>query len=407
MKIGVMAYNAACNFGANLQLLSTVSYLKNKGYDYHVINWLPSDLEGLYEKKIDTIQKNIHKTFRKKYYNETRRCYTSEDVAKVIDDYCLDAVIIGSDAIAQHHPFLSRIVFPSRHLISFPRYPSDRMFPNPYWGEFINFTTKKIPIAVLSASSQNSNYELFSSSICDEMKKYVDNYSYLSVRDRWTQKMYSYISKGELIPPITPDPVFGFNYNVKDLPLEHTIRQKFNLPANYFLFGLFNNYKLSKSWLDSFKRLAKREGYECVALAFPEGIRFDHPFDYKVECPLDPIDWYSIIKYSKGYIGHNMHPIVVALHNSVPFFSFDNYGVSKMRFFVNEQSSKIYDILKTADFLNYRVCDENIFKKAPLPYSVLKKVLSFDKDKCAAFAVSYYEKYCNMMNDIEFQIKKR
>lgn len=52
----------------------------------------------------------------------------------------------------------------------------------------------------------------------------------------------------------------------------------------------------------------------------PTGIGFKHNFDFSITTPLPPLDWYALIKYAKGYIGENMHPIVVALHNAVPCF---------------------------------------------------------------------------------------
>ena len=49
MKIGLLAYHAACNFGAFLQLLSTVEYIKKQGDDPIVINWIPKDFRKDYE----------------------------------------------------------------------------------------------------------------------------------------------------------------------------------------------------------------------------------------------------------------------------------------------------------------------------------------------------------------------
>lgn len=51
MKIGLLAYHAACNFGAFLQLLSTVEYIKKQGDEPIVINWIPKDFSKDYEKR--------------------------------------------------------------------------------------------------------------------------------------------------------------------------------------------------------------------------------------------------------------------------------------------------------------------------------------------------------------------
>ena len=39
MNIGLMAYQSVCNFGAFLQLLSTIEYIKSKGDDVSDINY--------------------------------------------------------------------------------------------------------------------------------------------------------------------------------------------------------------------------------------------------------------------------------------------------------------------------------------------------------------------------------
>lgn len=82
--------------------------------------------------------------------------------------------------------------------------------------------------------------------------------------------------------------------------------------------------------------------------------------DVTISIPLNPIDWYALIKYSKGYIGERMHPIVVSLHNSVPFYCFDEYGIKTFEgnWFqrkYNKETSKTYLIVKRAGLL------ENLF----------------------------------------------
>ena len=107
------------------------------------------------------------------------------------------------------------------------------------------------------------------------------SFTYVSVRDDWTQKMYAHVSKGNILPPITPDPVFGFNMNFNKIPSKQEILEKFGLNEKHILFGLFNNRKASLNWLREFSVLSEARGLECVALAFPEGVRFAHPFKKK------------------------------------------------------------------------------------------------------------------------------
>ena len=355
MKIGILTYHAACNFGANLQVLSTVEYLKNAGHDPYVIDWYSEELEKFYRASTPEQQYNCHVEYRKMYLPLTKRCFNEKDVANVIDEMGIEAVIVGSDAVAQHHPLKSRRKFAPR-LMKFTVYEptKDRMFPNCFWGSFVQYLKHPIPLAMMSGSSQNSDYKLMTEDEQIAINKSTENFKYISTRDTWTSNMFSYITQGRVIPPVTPDPVFAFNYNVNNQPTKNAILKKYNLPERYYLVSFHNSRTVSKEWLTELKDKAKAIDIECVALAFPQGMEFEHPFNLSIDIPLSPMDWYCLIKYSEGYIGHNMHPIVVSLHNAVPCYSFDNYGVVKYRYFVNDKSSKIYHILSVFGLLGNR-----------------------------------------------------
>lgn len=406
MKIGLIAYHAASNFGASLQLLSTYSFFIKKGDEPIIINWEPKDLEDYYKVRTPQYQKECLLDFRKKYWKETSLCRNSKEVAEVIDEEKLDAVIIGSDAVAQNfYPFY---ILPKYRIGLINTPTSDRCFPNVFWGEFIPYLKKDIPVVLMSASSQDSPYKTYSDEVCEQMREYIKRFSFCSVRDTWTQDMFKHISKGEIVPQVTPDPVFAFNINAKNIiPSKEEILKKFNLPEKYFVISFLRKPAVSQSWLSKFEELANEKGIACVML----------PFSYKkslgttkqnIDLPLSPIEWYALIKYSAGYIGHNMHPIVVSLTNDVPFFSFDNYGRARIKnLFTNESSSKIKHILSLANLLEYRVSCLNRIFFAPKPEFVLDKVLSFDINISRRFREEYYHKYSSMMNTIVEVIEKK
>lgn len=64
----------------------------------------------------------------------------------------------------------------------------------------------------------------------------------------------------------------------------------------------------------------------CIAFPMPVGIRFKHPFAYEIGIPLPVLNWYGLIKYASAYVGSNMHPIIVSLHNGTPCYSIDYWG---------------------------------------------------------------------------------
>lgn len=402
MNIGILAYHSACNYGANLQVLSTVGYLRHNGHNPIVINYETDDFMHFYKRITPSIVYDAFYTFRHQTMPLSKHCHTNETLVKVIEECELDAIIIGSDAVAQHHPLLSRIKFPTRTLFTISSMTTDRYFPNPFWGTFINDLKKPIPLAILSASSQDSNYKLFTPSLKKEMWHQLQQFTYISARDKWTQEMYTAISGGKLNVEITPDPVFAFDANCSEIvPTKEEIIEKYHLPADYLLLSFLNSQTVSLKWLEEFKQLAKQQNLACVALPFPQGMKFQHCLEYEIPTPLLPLDWYALIKYSRGYIGHNMHPIVVSLHNANPFFAFDNYGIKKLNgFYSNDYSSKIKHILSLADLEENRVSCLNRSFIAPDPKYVLDKVVNFDSNKAQQFSTLYLKKYENMMSNI-------
>ena len=105
------------------------------------------------------------------------------------------------------------------------------------------------------------------------MKKYIQNFSYISVRDNWTSKMFQYITNNKIIPEITPDPVFAFNQNVSFQPTKEEVLKKFNLPESYYLLSFLNDKYVNGDWLKEFESLAEKNNIACVALPFPQGLQ--------------------------------------------------------------------------------------------------------------------------------------
>lgn len=402
MKIGILTFADVPNFGANLQALSTVCYLKNHGYDPVLIKWTPLDFEKRFVKTKNQVQQKKHFDFVKNNLPWTDLCRNDDEICDVIEKECIDAIIIGSDAVLQHVSLLSRVQFPSKRIIKIMEMTSERIFPNAFWGTFYSKLGNKIPMAIMSASSQNSNYRLLGYSVRQHMTNCLKNFNYISVRDMWTKNMIYSVSGHLINPLITPDPVFAFNNNCEGLiPTKNDIIKRFSLPENYVLVSMKGRLLNNENWMNELKMEFEKYNMVCVALPMPDGVVFKHNFDIEIKEPLSPLDWYALIKYANGYVGENMHPIVVALHNSVPCFSFDTYGALKLaRLYCIQESSKIYDILQQFDILNFRCNAAPRFWKCPKASVVVNKMLSFDIQSCRENSKHKLQEYIIMMDNI-------
>ena len=401
-KIGILTYHSVYNFGANLQVLSTLCYFRNKGYDAKIINWRPRDLSAHYEKTTPAIQAEAHEVFFRQHYELTDICHTDEEIASIVDKEGLDAIVIGSDAVCRHFPILiryrptrSRKLF-LRSLLSTPD-----IFPNPFWGSFYTRLKNKVPMVLMSVSSQGTLYRYTLSNERKKISKALSDFSYISVRDSWTRQVFDYFSYGKSDPKITPDPVFGFNANVPPELTSPAVVRRFSLPKRYVILSFKQRFSPSSEWVRRFVACCREKGTAVVSLPYPqEENRIE--VDMNIPLPLDPIEWYNIIKHSTGYIGNNMHPVVVSMHNAVPFFSFDYYAdYSRFSRKVNLEFSKIYDLLNHTELLDNYVNVQTRGFRFPEPELVFERVHSFDKEKAKRIANTQLEAYRELMATIE------
>ena len=404
MKFGILTYHCVPNFGAQLQALSTVGYLKRIGHDVVVFNWYPIDLEKMYSNRVPHSQIEAHNAFTNTWLPVTEICRTEDDLILQAKVHKVDVILTGSDALFKYVPLDIRKCFSFRRLrfVENDALSVVKLEGNPFFGGFLGKLASKIPAAAFSISSQNCPFFKMTKKEKILMKQSLQNYSYISVRDEWTKLMVEDIMDVKGIP-VTPDPVFSFNQNCYiPMPTEEDIRRKFNLPKRYVLFS-FSNKFVDETYIDCLATEAERKGFIPVTFPMPEKL-VGANVKTNIQLPLSPIDWYALIKYSSGYIGERMHPIVVSIHNRVPFFSFDEYGTSHSYLFglkkkFTLESSKTFQILKKAQLTEWYYSYKT---KIPLPKpeDIMDKVLKFDTIQCENFASSYQLQYEGCMKTI-------
>lgn len=400
MKIGILTYHCVPNFGAQLQTLSTVCYLRNQGHEPIVLHWYPADLKNIY-KWIDKAQIAAHDDFSAAYLPLSALCETEDELIDEIDKLQLDAILLGSDALFKYVPLLRRVYLKKGkrrpHLI-IEKVPSvERIQGNPFFGGFISKLHKQVPVSVYAVSAQNTSFNLMTFMEKYLMKSGMCNFRFVSVRDEWTREMVESVMNVSKID-IYPDPVFAFNNNALELiPSKEYILEKYSLPKNYVLLS-FRTGMCSDEYIQSLALALRSKGMSPIALTMPEGVNCAE-VKPEIDTPLSPMDWYALIKHSNGYIGERMHPIVVAMHNCVPCFSFDEYGASLPDKVIfprygkwDKGHSKIYHIMHSANLLsNWFAYGSN--QPLPDPQYIVESILSFDKKICEDFINQQYIKY--------------
>ena len=407
MKIGILTYHCVTNFGAQLQTISTIGYMKKHGHEPIVLNWFPQDLEDFYRTQCPKEQFEVQYRFAQGCMPVSNLCRTLNELNKEIDSLKLDAIFIGSDALFDYFPKRTRKIYDFRHLrMRTLNLTSNHDIPNPFWGSFNDGVKKKIPYCGFSISSQNAPFYKLTPQEKEELSRLLNNFKLISTRDEWTKTMVEYISERN-DAFVTPDPVFGFNNNVDYVISKNELLEKYKLPEDYILISFYENI-LGNDYINKVIRLVEQKtGIKCVSFPMPRRLRqFDT--DYAIQLPLPTLDWYFLIKYSKGYIGELMHPIIVSLHNCVPFFCFDQYGITeriipKIWYKYIKESSKIYDILQRADLLSNQCA--YYYSKDLKPDDVVERFLAFDKKKCESFSQAQTIRYSEGMNRVMSSLK--
>ncbi len=404
MRIGILTYHCVPNFGAQLQATSTVGFIKRMGHDAVVLHWYPKDLEDMYAHRIPKEQIEVHNTYTRKFLPVTEICRSEDDLLREINRNGLDAIIVGSDALFKYIPLQHRRIFSKRKLRYVKRnvMSVETLEGNPFFGSFIELLEREIPVVAFSVSSQNCPYFKMNGEERQQMKNSIKHFSSITVRDEWTKDMVEDILGISGIQ-ITPDPVFSFNQNCFiNLPSKKEILSKYRLADKYLLLS-FSSHFIKEKYIKYLAFEAERKGLMPVSFPMPEGL-YCTDIERRITLPLDPLDWYALIKYSSGYIGERMHPIVVCLHNSVPFFSFDEYGTSKTILFglINQyirNSSKTYRILSRAGFTDW-MFSYKMNNRLPSAKYILDKIKTFDISRCRNFAVNTHEYLDEAMSNL-------
>lgn len=354
MRVGILTYHCVPNFGAQLQAMSTIGYLKKMGHTPILLHWYPKDLEALYARRVPKIQRKSQMQFAETHFPLSSLCRNEKQLIKEIERQQLDMIITGSDALFKYKPICDRErAFSKRRLRFVNNYVScEDLEGNPFFCDYYGELSRQIPVVAFSVSSQGCPYYKMTAAEREKMRHYLRNFKKITVRDQWTKSMVEEIAGLKNIE-ITPDPVFAFNQNCYiPIPSKDEIQRRFALPDRYSLFSFSPNL-LNDGYVKGVASLMNSRRICPIALPEPEGLG-DYGIEKKIHLPLSPVDWYSLIYYSEGYIGTRMHPIIVCLHNCIPFFSFDgNLIMESSNRKCIKIRSKIYDIVNNANLAEY------------------------------------------------------
>ena len=176
-KIGIITYHNPCNYGATLQSLATVKYLKKKNFDVSVINYVPSSRKnfGKLKDTINTINGNVLKKIiigfiKNLSYIKMRKTFDKYSVGllPLTKEYKNDEELISNPPVADIYCTGSDQVWNNYYT---------KKFEKPF---FLDFVPNGKPCFSFAASFGKSS---FNDGEKKELKELLKKYEFISVRE--------------------------------------------------------------------------------------------------------------------------------------------------------------------------------------------------------------------------------
>lgn len=308
MKIGILTFHWATNYGAILQAYALQEYLTKCGHNVKIINYKPKtfDFSWMFFIKhpsamfsFGTIMRKRKKekllaTFRNEYLHITRRYYSIDELQQ--DQLDFDVVISGSDQIL--NPSFT--------------YCGEKKPTPTYYLSFAKKVKSRIGYAVSFGCVD------YPSPAIDYAQQWINNFTQIGVREETGLSILQDLNyKGN--SQLVPDPTI--------------LRGK----------ELFNDIQINSI----------KKSYTCVYM-LRKKIKINGDNLIYIDESKKPIsmeEWLSCILNAKTLITNSYHGMIVALLNHVPFVALMEIGNSAG---MNDRFNTLLRILN----LEYRLTDD-------------------------------------------------
>jgi hypothetical protein len=353
MNVGILTYHSSYNFGANLQTLATQSALEKKGITPFVIDYRDEKKMEVFRHSTLPGQAEAHEQFIKRHLRLSPRFTRPEEVEQFCLD-SLDAVLVGSDAVFRLTPKYEATRW-IRHLIA--KTPlstfggiSDQL--PPYWLNWPNKSSGKYLFkASIAASATGTKFYLLKCSLYRDLWRAINDFGYMTVRDRWTRAMIICLSLGNKVPSICPDPVI-------------TLSDNFSIPAaekaaTDVSKTILLSARFPRSWILRLAEEAHKRGFRIASMPNPGSTFEDACLDSGIKLPLSPLTWYDLLANCAGFLGIRFHALVSCIANVRPVIAMDTV---KRHDLIYRFRSRVADLCHRAEIMNRYSTERNIAK---------------------------------------------
>ncbi len=333
MKIGILTFHRADNFGAALQTFALQKFLIDNGHNAFVIDYRCKKIEEVYYiispkilfsrkniiKAINSYMKNLfvfkemhekhkkYEIFRHEYLNLTESFY------KIKNDLDFDAYIAGSDQI-WNFALLGGI--------------------NKYY--LLDFPIKDEALKIsFSASSEIAAFPLFIKNQ-DKIKRCLKDFDFISVRELFLkEELYKYTNK-EI--SVTLDPTFLIRKEIYDKIL---IRPKENQ------YVLIYHMAETNEAIELAKQIAISNNTNKIIQIHAS---FKSPKGKNHKRDLGPLEILGYIKYANAIVTNSFHGAALSIILEKNFWVINTYKSSRLKSLLNNAGLESRYIKSISDY---------------------------------------------------------
>lgn len=373
MKVGLITYHSAYNFGSVLQAYATQEYLKNKMGNCEIINyrtkeqrrvysifvwnhgivgWLKSLVKNIlkipYYKKKKVRQENYERLIEE-WFNLSEACVEPEDVYAMWDKY--DIIVSGSDQIwNKMSNELSNVSW-------------DYMMPYLLHG----YKGKKVSYA--SSIGNMSDEDLL------KIVPEVEQFSFVSMREKETAEKMKKLCKVNIQSVVDPTFLLTKEEWIKRFGLRKT-------DEKYILYYALNGMKDIKKARKTIEEYARRHNYKVKMIAPLAYAKSNEIIEGLEET--DPVSFLQLIYNSDSVITDSYHGTILSINLGKDIYSICGRNVSDFRKTdimkqIGLENRIIYnleDLLnKKYDSINYEQVSERLEKLKQQSFAYLNQAL--------------------------------
>ncbi|WP_257666573.1 polysaccharide pyruvyl transferase family protein [Parapedobacter tibetensis] len=311
MKIGIITFHRAHNYGAVLQAYALKMHLVNKGHEVSFIDYWPDYRKGMYSLinfKFDDKRNLFYKMVKRTISTSLDLPFKFKRHARFQRFIRKRLGIIGNKGIKFGNQILDAYdayIYGSDQIWRFNRFSDYSGFDPVYWGKYpVGSKGLKIAYAA-SMGRMNVGKDDF-----DFIKTHLQNFNAISVRENQLLDLVKPYSTNTIVQVL--DPVFLLEKKQWEQLIPDNEKQEPYL--------LLYNLTRSKQATEAAERIARNKGYKIIELT--GGVNFSR-VGQRYKQNYGPIEFLTSIKHASFVIATSFHGVAFSILFERQFLSVD------------------------------------------------------------------------------------